>query len=173
MHERALYIDETNLGPDNAKTLATRTNLADAYRSAGQVEKAVALFEAILADSERMFGLDHRDTLDLASQRRLCLPRSGAFGLFHRAIRGGPHRCSAGTQRRPPRHPDRPHNLADAYRSAGHVDHAIAMYETVLADRLRVLGPEHPNTLATRNGLAVAFSLRAKRPEPSHCLRPP
>jgi tetratricopeptide (TPR) repeat protein len=63
MHERALYIDETNLGPDNAKTLATRTNLADAYRSAGQVEKAVALFEAILADSERMFGLDHRDTL--------------------------------------------------------------------------------------------------------------
>ena len=37
---------------------------------------------------------------------------------------------------------------------AGRVDDAIAGFETLLADRLRVLGPDHPDTLSTRNNLA-------------------
>jgi Tetratricopeptide repeat len=31
---------------------------------------------------------------------------------------------------------------------------AAAAYEELLADRLRVLGPDHPDTLTTRNNLA-------------------
>ena len=31
------------------------------------------------------------------------------------------------------------------------------MYEQVLADRERVLGPDHPDTLTSRNNLAVAY----------------
>ena len=31
------------------------------------------------------------------------------------------------------------------------------MYEQTLADRERVLGPDHPDTLTSRNNLAVAY----------------
>ena len=34
---------------------------------------------------------------------------------------------------------------------------AIAIFESLLADRERILGLKHPDTLATRNGLAGAY----------------
>jgi Tetratricopeptide repeat len=34
------------------------------------------------------------------------------------------------------------------------VEEAIAQFERLLADRTRVLGADHPNTLNTRNNLA-------------------
>jgi Tetratricopeptide repeat len=47
-------------------------------------------------------------------------------------------------------------NLAGAYESAGRLDDAIRLFERTLADRERVLGGEHPHTLALRNNLAAA-----------------
>ena len=44
--------------------------------------------------------------------------------------------------------------VAQAYESAGRLGEAIALYEQVLADRIRVLGPDHPDTLSSRNNLA-------------------
>ena len=44
-------------------------------------------------------------------------------------------------------------NLADAYESAGRLEQAIDLFEQTLSDRLRVLGPDHPGTLASRNNL--------------------
>ena len=46
---------------------------------------------------------------------------------------------------------------AGAYKSVGRFDDAVELYEQVLADRMRVLGPDHPNTLETRNNLAGAY----------------
>jgi hypothetical protein len=37
-------------------------------------------------------------------------------------------------------------NLAGAYRYAGRLEQAIPLYERTLADRERVLGPDHPDT---------------------------
>ncbi|WP_250290101.1 tetratricopeptide repeat protein, partial [Frankia sp. CiP1_Cm_nod1] len=48
-------------------------------------------------------------------------------------------------------------NLAIAYQTAGRVAEAIGLYEQTLTDRLRVLGPDHPDTLASRHNLAVAY----------------
>jgi hypothetical protein len=48
-------------------------------------------------------------------------------------------------------------NLASAYRSAGRVGEAIALFEPLLVVRERVLGGEHPDTLSTRNNLANAY----------------
>ena len=48
-------------------------------------------------------------------------------------------------------------NLAVAYRFVGRFGEAIELFERVLADRVRVLGPDQPDTLATRNSLAVAY----------------
>ena len=58
---------------------------------------------------------------------------------------------------------DHPHtlssrnNLAYAYKSAGRLAEAIALYEQVLTDSIRVLGKNHPYTLATLNALARAY----------------
>jgi len=48
-------------------------------------------------------------------------------------------------------------NLAGAYRDAGRLDEAIALYEQTLEDSTRILGPHHPHTLTTRNNLANAY----------------
>ena len=50
-------------------------------------------------------------------------------------------------------------NLAGAYKSVGRLAEAIELYEQVLADRVRVLGPDHPDTLNTRDDLAGAYEL--------------
>jgi hypothetical protein len=44
-------------------------------------------------------------------------------------------------------------NLADAYWQAGRTGEAIIIEEKVAADRLRILGPEHPDTQAAAGAL--------------------
>ena len=47
--------------------------------------------------------------------------------------------------------------VARAYLSAGMLNQAIALFEHNLVDRERILGPDHPHTLASRNNLALAY----------------
>ena len=49
-------------------------------------------------------------------------------------------------------------------RRAG-LTEAIALYERTLADRERVLGPDHPDTLTSRNNLAVAYRAAGRAAE--------
>ena len=42
---------------------------------------------------------------------------------------------------------------------------AIPLYERTLADCERVLGPTHPDTLASRNNLAAAYQAAGRRAE--------
>lgn len=51
------------LGADDPHTLASQSNLAYAYESAGRLDDAIALYEATLAGSENVLGPDHPDTL--------------------------------------------------------------------------------------------------------------
>ena len=46
---------------------------------------------------------------------------------------------------------------AHQYWQEGRGDLAIPLFEEVLADRVRVLGTDHPETLASRNNLAGAY----------------
>ncbi|MGW2108321.1 tetratricopeptide repeat protein, partial [Streptomyces sp. NPDC001948] len=46
------------------------------------------------------------------------------------------------------------HSLAHWRGNAGDAAGAVAAFEELLADRLRMLGPDHPYTLATRSNLA-------------------
>ncbi|HEX6074119.1 MAG TPA: tetratricopeptide repeat protein [Micromonosporaceae bacterium] len=45
--------------------------------------------------------------------------------------------------------------LASAYESAGRLDEAIGLHQATLADRERVLGPDHPTTVTVRSILAA------------------
>jgi Tetratricopeptide repeat len=50
------------LGADHPHTLTSRNNLAYAYRAAGDLGRAVPLYEQTLAHSVRVLGADHPQT---------------------------------------------------------------------------------------------------------------
>jgi hypothetical protein len=49
--------------------------------------------------------------------------------------------------------------------NAGRLDEAIPLQERVLADRERVQGNTHPETLASRNNLANAYQVAGRQAE--------
>ncbi|OLL12068.1 tetratricopeptide repeat protein, partial [Actinomyces oris] len=145
------------LGPDHPSTLASRNNLADAYRDAGRLDEAITLHEQTLTDRTRILGPHHPDTL--ASRNNL----AGAYrdaGRLDEAITLHKQTLTDRTRILGPHHPDTlasRHNLAYTYCKTGGFDEAIALYEQTLTDHTRILGPHHPHTLTTRNNLAGTY----------------
>ena len=54
---------------------------------------------------------------------------------------------------------------AHQYLQEGRDDLAIPLFEEVLADRVRVLGDDHPDTLTSRNNLAHAYQAAGRHHE--------
>ena len=145
------------LGPDHPSTLASRNSLAGAYRAAGRLDEAIALYEQTLEDSTRILGPHHPDTLtsrnNLAGAYRDAGRIDEAIALFEQNLEDrtrilGPHHPNTLTSR---------NNLAGAYRDAGRLDEAITLHKQNLKDSTRILGPHHPHTLTSRNNLAGAY----------------
>ena len=145
------------LGPDHPDTLASRTNLAGAYESAGCLTEAITLYEQVLPDSIRVLGADHPDTL--TSRNNL----AGAYvsaGRLAEAITLYEQVLTDRIRVLGEDHPDTltsRNNLAYAYNSAGRLTEAIILYEQVLTDSIRILGEDHPDTLSSRNNLAYVY----------------
>ena len=119
--------------------------------------EAIAIYEPLLADRERILGAEHPDTLSTRHNLAFAYQAAGrvaeAIAIFEPLLADSERILGA-------EHPDTlatRHNLAGAYRAAGRVDEAIAIYEPLLAERERILGPAHPSTLTTRNNLAGAY----------------
>jgi hypothetical protein len=57
------------------------------------------------------------------------------------------------------------HEAGQRGQAAGRTAEAIPLLERTLADCERVLGPDHPNTLTSRNNLAMAYqdAVRTRR----------
>ena len=107
---------ERILGPDHPDTMASRNNLATAYRDAGRAAEAIPLHERTLADSERILGPDHPDTMaarnNLGEAYRMAGRAAEAIPLHERALADSARILG-------PDHPDTltsRNNLALAYR---------------------------------------------------------
>ncbi|MFF7490280.1 tetratricopeptide repeat protein, partial [Streptomyces luteogriseus] len=161
-YQRLTDARTTGLGEDHPDTLTSRNNLASAYESAGNLGRAIPLFEQTLADSLRLLGENHPNTL--ASRNNLASAYESA-GNLGRAIPLFEQTLADSLRVLGENHPytlTSRNNLAYAYRSAGDLERAIPLYEQTLADSLRVLGENHPNTLASRNNLAGAYESAGK-----------
>ncbi|MFF2064734.1 tetratricopeptide repeat protein, partial [Streptomyces sp. NPDC058200] len=53
-------------------------------------------------------------------------------------------------------------NLAGALHDLGRYQEAVDLFQPTLADHERVLGPDHPHTLNSRNNLAAARAAVAR-----------
>ena len=145
------------LGPDHPDTLASRTNLAGAYESAGRLTEAITLLEQVLPDRIRVLGEDHPDTLtsrnNLAGAYYAAGRLTEAITLFEQVL---PDRIRVLGEDHPDTLTSR-NNLAGAYYAAGRLTEAITLYEQVTKDCARILGEDHPDTLTSRNNLAGAY----------------
>ena len=145
------------LGPDHPDTLASRNSLAGAYRDAGRLDKAIALYEQILEDSIRVLGPDHPSTLasrfNLAGAYRASSRLEEAITLYEQVFSGrsrvlGPDHRSTLTAR---------DDLADTYWEADRLDEAITLKKQILDDALRIMGPDGPGASTARLNLAATY----------------
>ncbi|WP_326787698.1 FxSxx-COOH system tetratricopeptide repeat protein [Streptomyces sp. NBC_00151] len=156
-YQRLTDARTTRLSDDHPDTLTTRSNLANAYRAAGDLGRAIPLLKETLTDSVRVLGEDHPNTLTTRNNLAVAYRAAGDLGraipLYKQTLTdrvrvlGEDHPNTLTTR----------NNLAVAYRAAGDLGRAIPLFEQTLTDRVRVLGEDHPNTLTTRNNLAVAY----------------
>ncbi|MFE2812651.1 tetratricopeptide repeat protein, partial [Streptomyces nigra] len=156
-YQRLTDARRTELGEDHPDTLSSRNNLAGAYGSAGDLGRAIPLYEENLTDSVRVLGEDHPNTLTF---RNNLAGAYGSAGDLGRAIPLYEQNLTDSVRVLGEDHPNTltfRNNLAGAYESAGDLGRAIPLYEQNLFDRVRVLGEDHPNTLSSRNNLAGAY----------------
>ena len=136
----------------------TRSDLAAAYLAAGRLDEAIPLFERTLTDYERVLGGTHPAHPGLPQQPRRAYRGGRAAGAGHPAAGTYPRRPRAGPRPRPPRHSGPPATTSPPPTlAAGRLEQAIPLLERTLADCERILGPDHPDTLASRNNLAAAY----------------
>ncbi|MFJ8533444.1 tetratricopeptide repeat protein, partial [Streptomyces sp. NPDC093591] len=153
----ALVQYEQALGDSHPNTLASRNNLALAYRQAGDLSRAIPLYEATLAQCEQTFGDTHLNTLtsrnNLASAYQAAGDLSRAIPLYEATLA----QCERTLGDSHPNTLTSRSNLAGAYQAAGDLSRAIPLHEATLAQRERTLGDSHPDTLTSRSNLAGAY----------------
>ncbi|MYS87853.1 tetratricopeptide repeat protein [Embleya scabrispora] len=123
----------------------------------GLYSAAITLQERMAADTARVFGPEHPETLAARGNLAVSYARAGRTGaaivieeqvLADRERLYGPGTPETLTARA---------NLAVSYWRAGRTDDAIVIEEQVLADRERLFGSEHPETLRARANLGVSY----------------
>jgi len=119
--------------------------------------QSIQVAESLLADQERVLGVDDPETLrtrgNLSNAYRVAGRMAEALALHEQNLAAFERVLGAD-------HPDTLRtrgNLATSYLEAGRTAEAIALQEQTLADRERVLGPDHLDTLSSRNNLANAY----------------
>ena len=82
------------LGDDHPQTLTARNNLARAYQAAGDLGRAIPLYEQALAERERVLGADHPHTLTARNNLAAAYWRRGTWaGLSRCSSRPSPTAC--------------------------------------------------------------------------------
>jgi len=146
--------------PDSARSLDTLSGLAAMLHSQGRYQEAEAVERQILQSCERVFGLNHLDTLssmnnlahtlyargDLASARKLQEQVVEAMAQ----LLGNEHLDTLKSM----------NNLAHTLYAYRDLAGARQLQEQVLEARARLLGSEHPDTLTSMNN--VALTLKAQ-----------
>jgi len=124
---RAKAAREAALGADHPKTLATRVNLASAYRGAGRLSEAIPLLESTLKQQESKLGADHPDALGT------CNTLAAAYWSARRLDRSVPlfedllRRMEVKLGRQHPETQRTVGNLGVNYRDSGRLNEAIPL----------------------------------------------
>jgi len=154
LHEQALRIWESALGPDHPDVAISLNDLANVYSHEGRYADAETMFERALTIAERALGPDHpfvaRPIDGLATVYQQMGRYAEAEPLHAREL--------AITERAfGPDHPDVTkslNNLANVYYYQGRYAEAEPLHKRALEICERTLGPDHPSAAFSLNNLA-------------------
>ena len=149
---------ERVLGETHPDTLGSRNNLAFAYQDAGRLDEAIPLLRAHPRRPRAGPGRDPPRHPDRPQQPRCRLPGRRAAGRGHPAVWSAPSPTASGSWARPTPTPWPPATTSlSPTRTPGGWTRPSRCSSATLADCERVLGETHPDTLTSRNNLAVAY----------------
>jgi tetratricopeptide (TPR) repeat protein len=121
------------------------------------VQKALPLYEHILAKRAATLGADHPDTLRSMNNLAVAYQTAGqlqkALPLYEQTL--AKRTATLGAD-----HPDTlttMNNLASAYLAAGQLQKALPLLEDTLAKRTAKQGADHPDTLRSLANLAATY----------------
>ncbi len=145
--EAALHIRTTELGEKHPDTLDCMNNLAAAYQHAGQMSKALPMFEDAFATTLEVRGEEHEDTLNslfnLAGayfkgrQYDQAIPRYQALEEMFRETFGPSDKRTLIVMA----------SLSACYRELGRYEEALALSKSAYQQLNTRLRPNHPETL--------------------------
>ena len=145
------------LGSDHPDVLIAHDNLARAFGAAGRFERAVRLYEQVIASRTRIQGDVHPDTLK-SRNNLACIYRDAdkitEAMAEHKSILAASN-VALGID--DPQTLASRNNLAQTYWQAGNLSKAKSIFKQVVADSARILGPYDSLTLAARNNLAGVY----------------
>jgi O-antigen/teichoic acid export membrane protein/tetratricopeptide (TPR) repeat protein len=131
--------------------------LFDLNELGASTSQAIAIGKPLVADSQRVLGSDHPDTLTARNNLAVAYREAGraaeAVPLLEQSL-------GALEQRLGFEHPDTVvtrNNLAVAYQEAGRAAEAVPLFERTLAALQRLLGPQHPDVVTARNNLVSVY----------------
>ncbi|MES5821854.1 tetratricopeptide repeat protein [Streptomyces sp. RG80] len=149
---------EQVFGDTHPDTLGARNNLASAYATAGDLERAIPLLESTVAQCEQILGDTHLNTLTTRHNLAETYAEAGdlerATPLLevnlaqYEQVFGATHPGTLGAR----------HSLARAYHAEGDLERATLLLENTLAQCEQVFGATHPNTITARHNLAHAYN---------------
>ena len=162
LYQRALAINEQQLGSEHPNTANSLNNLASLYRHQGRYIDAEPLYRRALAINEQQLEPEHPDTAATIDnlvflywkQRRY----TDAEPLYQRAL-------AIREQQLGPEHPDTAatlNNLALLYRKQRRYTDAEPLYQRALAICEQQLGSEHLSTATTLTNLAGLYRHQEK-----------
>ena len=157
-----LPLYRAHFGPESNRTLAAMDALAELQFSYANYEQSAALARQVAEVRERRLGAEHPDTLKAWGTAATSLVRladspqsfSDAGALLDRLLQVQGRTLGI-------EHPATRQFVVDKIRLLSKQDRmteAIAMQRRHLADCLRLLGPNHPETLFAQGGLASMLS---------------
>jgi tetratricopeptide (TPR) repeat protein len=157
LHQRALAVRETQLGPDHPETAYSHANLGLVLHALGDLDDAHTHLERALAICDAGLGGDHPETAtslsNLAEVVRAQGDLAGARRLQERALGIREARLGADD----PETATSLNNLAEVLRDQGDLPGARTRLERALVIREACLGADHPKTGTSLNNLAIVL----------------
>ena len=154
LHEATLKLREAKLGPDHPDTLQSRNNLAHRLPVGRPDGEAIALLEATLKLARPSWAPTTPTRSTTRNDLAAAYSFAGRLSRGDRAPRGDAQAARGQAGPRPPRDARRAATTSPYAYPGRPAAEAIALHEATLKLREAKLGPDHPDTLESRNSLA-------------------
>jgi CHAT domain-containing protein/tetratricopeptide (TPR) repeat protein len=155
--EEARKLFEEVLGKKHPTCAMSVYNLAVLHRTAGEPERAEALFLEALSVRKELLGELHPDFIRTLNDLATLYQDMGVYRKAVPLLVMAEHSYREAAGEKHPEHINSLINLAQAYRGLGKYDRALPLFQKALALRKEVLGEKHPEYANSLNTLAVLY----------------